>query len=269
MAQVRLQTGAGSPTPTRLEFMTCPQAGQKPLPRQTWELTSQRGGQLASRAYPGRVISLSNCDADGRGKLQLCSTEPESVPQPPGPGCMNTSCPTASRFTMQANGAAAAADTGGGGLITSDFNSLCVEGIVMPQASAIKLSACDATNVKQLWTLRADGTLRASNNRTEQCATAELGPPAPAAKTMDVFATPLSDGGVAVVFYNRGTDPLSASLPLGELPGGKLLGQSASVLDVWAGKQLPQATGGVLHSGTVATHDVAFLRVGGQGASKH
>ena len=72
----------------------------------------------------------------------------------------------------------------------------------------------------------ADGTIRASNNRTDQCITAEPGPPSsssgllPAPPPLDIFGGALADGGSTVVFYNRGSAPLaSATLPLKELPG--------------------------------------------------
>ena len=76
---------------------------------------------------------------------------------------------------------------------------------------------------------------------------------------MDIYAGALSDGGAAVLFFNRGTAPASATLQLSELPGA--FGSSATVKDVWAKAALAKATGGVLHSGTVPSHGVAFLRL--------
>ena len=88
--------------------------------------------------------------------------------------------------------------------------------------------------------------------------TAELGPPPTSAPDMDIFAGPLENGDAVVAFFNRGPVPLSTSIDLSQL--GKF-GSAAKVKDIWAGKVRPLATEGMLRSGQVAPHGVAFLRV--------
>ena len=149
----------------------------------------------------------------------------------------------------------------------------------LPADSSIVTNPCDPTNVKQLWAQHKDGTLRASDNYTEQCLTAEIGPPA-GNSGFDVFAGALADGSAAVVFYNRNGAAAKASLSISELPGGRggnaalapshhhsdpvdaAVSETAApvVLNVWGGAEAA-VVGGILHSGTVAPHGVAFLRV--------
>lgn len=79
---------------------------------------------------------------------------------------------------------------------------------------------------------------------------------------MDVFVGGLADGGAAVLFFNRGTQPANGTLSLSELPGWSASTQAATVKDVWAQAALPKAVvAGVLHSGEVSGHGVSFLRV--------
>ena len=82
--------------------------------------------------------------------------------------------------------------------------------------------------------MHKDGTIRASNNRTEQCLTAEVGKNM-TASTVDIFAGALSDGGAAVLFFNRGTAPATATLDLAELAKlhGWKEGGSVSARDAW------------------------------------
>ena len=125
-----------------------------------------------------------------------------------------------------------------------------------PQRSFLAASVCDDSNTKQHWSLLADGTLRASNNLTEQCLTAEaLSVPANA-HVLEVYAGALADGGAAVLFFNSGPSPAEGTLPLSELK----LGSRASVKNIW-GAEAAKVEGGVLHSGQVASHDVAFMRL--------
>lgn len=98
-----------------------------------------------------------------------------------------------------------------------------------------------------MWSLHPDGTLRASNNRTDQCLTAERGEPSPASpagSVVDIFAGALADGSAAVLFFNRGSDAASSGLNLSELPGFDSDVKTATVRDVWAKADLKKATGG-------------------------
>ena len=54
------------------------------------------------------------------------------------------------------------------------YSQQCMEGMLGPGRSSVVTSACSSENVKQLWSLHSDGTLRASNNRTAQCLTAQV-----------------------------------------------------------------------------------------------
>lgn len=153
----RIRTAAGAETPAALSFDACPPKGTPPLLRQQWVLG--KGGHIESKAYPGRTVTLNNC-GQGGSRLQLCATDPEQ-PQPPN-GCSNTTCPSANAFTLP---------TGSGQAITNKFNGQCMEGMLGPQNSFVQTSPCAANNIKQQWTMHDDGTLRASNNLTDQCLT--------------------------------------------------------------------------------------------------
>lgn len=153
----RIRTAAGTQTPAELSFDACPPNGIPALLRQQWVLGN--GGQIESKAYPGRAVTLSNCGQGGT-RLQLCSTDPE-LPQPPN-GCSNTTCPIANAFTLP---------TGTARAIKNKLNGECMEGMLGPQNSFVQTSPCAANNIKQQWTMHADGTLRASNNLTDQCLT--------------------------------------------------------------------------------------------------
>jgi len=144
------------------------------------------------------------------------------------------------------------------------YSQQCMEGMLGPGRSSVVTSACSPENVKQLWSLHSDGTLRASNTRNAQCLTAELGAPT-ADGTVDVFAGALADGGAAVVFFNRGAAESNASLPLsalGKLPGWKAGGEVRAT-EVWTGAaHSTVAAGGELQSGAVPAQGVAFMRLG-------
>ena len=79
--------------------------------------------------------------------------------------------------------------------------------------------------------------------------------------TFDIFAGALANGDASVVFFNRDGQAASAILPLAELPGWAAGIKSASVRDVWAQAARAGVTNGVLGSGSVPSHGVAFLRV--------
>ena len=171
-------------------------------------------------------------------------------------GCaFSTSCPAANSFKVRSGGTA--------GTITNLFDGQCMEGMLGPQRSSVVTNPCAAGNIKQQWTVHADGTIRGSNNRTEQCLTAE------AAKNMtagavDIFAGALSDGGAAVLFFNRGTTRASATLDLAELsalPGWKA-GGSLSARDAWTGGNLPAVLrAGGAASGELEAHGSLFVRL--------
>ena len=155
----RIRTAAGTETPQQLTFDACPPEGTPPLPRQQWIFAT--GGQIESKAYPGRAVTLSNC-GETSSRLQLCATDPE-LPQPPGPGCTNTSCPAANTFNVKTETTRKT--------IKNGLNAQCMEGMLGPQRSFVQTSPCASDNIKQQWTLHDDGTLRASNNLTDQCLT--------------------------------------------------------------------------------------------------
>lgn len=188
----------------------------------------------------------------------LCSADPKTSPQPPGPNCANTTCPSAANFELRSGGSWPTQ-------ITNVFNHGCMEGIIGPGRSSVDTNVqCSSSNVKQMWTLHADGTLRASNNRTDQCLTAELQAPAANthASTVDVYVGELADGSAAVLFFNRGSLPAATSVAFTDFPGaGWMTRKAASVRNIWDKKEEPSVTAGVLSSGTLISHSVAFLRV--------
>jgi hypothetical protein len=258
----RLHTSTGSTAPSTLTFETCPREGQLPLRRQQWTLEKDR---IVSQAS-SRVVTLSNCGFDGSGRphsrLILCGTDAKS-PQPPGPGCKNSTCPAASSFN--ASGRHHWAQH-----ITNTIDGRCMEGMLGPGRSSVVTNVCNTGNTKQVWTFVSDGTLRSSNNNTEQCLTAEAGIGSNIDKpgvqgqgqgtgTVDIFAGALANGDAAVVFFNRGNDAASATLKLSELPGWAV-GDVAAVRDVWAKEDRTKADG-QLSSGQIESHSVAFLRL--------
>ena len=159
----RIRTAAGTQTPQQLTFDACPPDGTPPLQRQQWMFGT--GGQIESKAYPGRAVTLSNC-GEARSRLQLCATDPE-LPQPQGPGCTNTTCPSANVFNVKITGAQKRSSQ----TIKNELDGRCMEGMLGPQRSFVQTSPCDTDNIKQQWSLHDDGTLRASNNLTDQCLT--------------------------------------------------------------------------------------------------
>lgn len=253
----RLHTPTGSATPSALTFETCPRKGQIPLERQQWTLEK---GKIVSKAS-SRVVTLSNCGFDGSGRphsrLIMCGADAKS-PQPPGPGCKNTTCPAASSFNVSSGKVLSQH-------ITNAIDGRCVEGMLGPQRSSVVTNLCKAENIKQVWTFGSDGTLRASNNQTSQCLTAEArktGTDRPGRQdqgTVDIFAGSLSNGDAVVVFFNRGSDAASATLELSELQGWAV-GDVAVVRDVW-GKANRTKADGQLSSGQIESHGVAFLRL--------
>jgi hypothetical protein len=169
--------------------------------------------------------------------------------------------------------------------VVSALDGRCVEGMLGPGRSSVATSACAGQgqqNVKQRWSFLADGTVRASNNRTLQCLTAEAGlatatatagsgsgsdesePGATvSAATVDVFAGALAGGDAVVVFFNRGGAAAEGTLPLLSLPGWEGGGfTGATVRDVWAMAPAPQPlVAGQVHSGSVEPHGAVFLRL--------
>ena len=183
---------------------------------QLWDVAD---GRIVSRASPGRVVTLGNC-GETSSRLQLCALDPEAA-QPPGPGCTNTSCPTANTFNISALSSSASDLSSGSGnairgssdqmLIANAYDGQCMEGmlgkntvlfvrfniyqskmIVLPrqardkhrertqnksgnrflagpQRSSVVTNPCAPDNIKQLWAMHADGTLRASNNQCVAC----------------------------------------------------------------------------------------------------
>jgi hypothetical protein len=251
----RIATTTGSASPRSVTFDACGLPGRMapPLKRQKWVITKEGNiASLPSVSSPyQRTLTLQNCGGSRGQRLQLCSNDPKSHE----PGC-NTSCPTANVFNVSSMASAKVPTT-----IVSAYNQMCVEGMLGPGRSSVCTNKCAPGNIKQAWTLHPDGTLRASNNRTEQCLTAEPGLPTPAsASTMDVFATPLANGDVAVLFFNREADTASATIALAALPGDATTWTAANVMDVWTSKTRPKATAS-LASGQVLPHGVAFLRL--------
>jgi hypothetical protein len=155
----RIRTAAGTETPQQLTFDACPPPGTPPLLRQQWSFGT--GGQIKSKAYPGRAVTLSDC-GETSSRLQLCAIDPD-LPQPQGPGCTNTTCPSANVFNVKIDHAHKA--------IKNELDGQCMEGMLGPQRSFVQTSPCATDNIKQQWSLHGDGTLRSSNNRTDQCLT--------------------------------------------------------------------------------------------------
>jgi alpha-galactosidase len=74
----------------------------------------------------------------------------------------------------------------------------------------------------------------------------------------EVWARPLADGGRAVLFLNRGTQPMDIAVDWTALGYPSTL--SVTVRDVWAAKTLPRAKGRI--GANVKPHDVVVYRVG-------
>ena len=248
----RLYTSTGSTTPSTLTFETCPGKDQQPLQRQLWK---HQAGQIVSQ-QSGRIVTLFNCGFDDAGRprpnLILCSDDPKTA-QPPGLGCLNKTCPTASTFTFSP----VPIDDGN---ITNAFNGKCVEGMLGPGRSSVVTNQCAENNVKQLWTLHDDGTLRASRkaeNATMQCLTAEASTDSSKEKgNIDIFVGPLVNGDATVVFFNRGLQPASATLSLSDLSGWDGV-QVAIVKNVWKGSSSKNIAR--VESGMIESHGVSFL----------
>ena len=101
---VRIATGAGNPVPQRVQFLTCPHLHQDPLARQTWQLQSD--GKIVSTGFADLALMLRDCDADGRGQLQLCNVSSQNgLGSLASVGC-NTTCPTANIFSTKSTGGA-------------------------------------------------------------------------------------------------------------------------------------------------------------------
>jgi len=204
----------------------------------------------------GRVVTLFNCGFDGAGRprsnLILCSGDPKA-PQPPGVGCLNKTCPTASNFSVSIF------DNGN---ITNAFNGKCVEGMLGPGRSSVVVNPCDEDNVKQLWTLHDDGTLRASRKEadaTMQCLTAEASiGPSKKQGNIDIFVGALVNGDATVVFFNRGPQQANATLSLSDLSGWEGV-KAAIVKNVWRGSTSKNV--GRVESGMIESHGVSFLRL--------
>ena len=139
----RIRTATGSRTPSRLTFETCPRHGQAPLKRQQWRLAS---GKIISEDTK-RVVTLTNCGYAGSGgrrnsRLVLCSDDP-GAPQPPGPACRNTSCPTANAFNVSSGHLLSQP-------VVNTLNGRCMEGMLGPGRSSVSTNLCTAGNVKQV-----------------------------------------------------------------------------------------------------------------------
>jgi hypothetical protein len=102
---------------------------------QLWDVAD---GRIVSRASPGRAVTLGNC-GETSSRLQLCALDPEAA-QPPGPGCTNTSCPTANTFNISALSSSASDLSSRSGnairgssdqmLIANAYDGQCMEGML-------------------------------------------------------------------------------------------------------------------------------------------
>jgi alpha-galactosidase len=74
-----------------------------------------------------------------------------------------------------------------------------------------------------------------------------------------VFVKPLSDGSVAVAFFNSGEDPVTIGTVAGDI--GLATAPCYSVRDLWSHAETTSA--GPLGSGALPAHATALLRVSG------
>ena len=74
-----------------------------------------------------------------------------------------------------------------------------------------------------------------------------------------VFVKPLSDGSVAVAFFNSGEDPVTMGTTAGDI--GLARAPCYTVRDLWSHAESTSA--GPLGSGALPAHATALLRIGG------
>eukprot|EP00756_Hemistasia_phaeocysticola_P058580 Hpha_TRINITY_DN35220_c0_g1::TRINITY_DN35220_c0_g1_i1::g.145185::m.145185/K07407/E3.2.1.22B, galA, rafA; alpha-galactosidase len=141
--------------------------------------------------------------------------------------------------------------TWGGGKISPVANStLCLQGILGPGPTRVKLLSC-ADDPRQKWGPGGGGSVVASDGH---CLTGDPVPNAPGGT--DLYAGPLEGGDYAVVVLNRGTADAKGSFDFAEI--GMESGADASVTDVWSGTAV-RVTGG--WTGALPPHGAAFLRI--------